>query len=139
MSGRVPALVLIKLLSEGDIQKGVSIDLSLGGVSILMAHSLEKGMTYRATLFLKENTVVQAEVRVAYTSVENIQGYGERPLAGLNFVRISREEKRKLEQYIHEFRYYSRTFRPSKDSGHLRVQNLKKAAAMLGQMDSGDS
>lgn len=134
MSGRIPVLIPVELHQTGNKWRGVAIDLSLGGISIVADHSINTGEKVTLFFSLMHGVELQAYVEVTHSSLQEIEERGRIPVIGLTFITMSEGDQKKLQEYINEFRYYPQTFRPSKLSGHLRGKNLKKAVILLGRM-----
>jgi len=135
MSGRIPVQIPVEYQIDQEWDKGVVIDLSAGGIRILTNREMEKGVQLRINFPLgnKEEFIIAGEA--INVNAREIEGFGVRNLIGVNFPGLTEEEKRKLQDFILNQRYYTRLFRPIKGADYLEEQNLKKAAALLRDLD----
>lgn len=135
MSGRIPVQIPIEYQIDQEWNKGVVIDLSVGGIRILTNRKMEKWVQLRINFPLgnKEELIIAGEV--INVNDREIEGFGMRKLIGVNFPGLNEEEKKRLQDFILNQRYYTRLFRPTKGADHLEEQNLKKAAALLKDLD----
>jgi len=134
MTGRIPVLMPVELKQAGNRWRGVAVDLSLGGISIVAENSINTGEKVTIFFSLVDGIDLQAQVEVTHSSLQEVEDRGRIPVIGLTFITMSEGNREKLQEYINEFRYYPQTFRPSKLSGHLREKNLKKAVILLDRL-----
>ncbi len=135
MSGRIPVQIPVEYQIDREWLKGVVIDLSIGGIRILTKQGMEKGIEFKVNFPLggQEELIIRGEV--SNVNAREIEGFGVGNLIGVNFPGLNEEEKKKLQDFILNQRYYTRLFRPTKGADYLEDQNLKKAAALLKELD----
>jgi c-di-GMP-binding flagellar brake protein YcgR len=135
MSGRIPVQIPIEYQIDGEWRKGVVIDLSVGGIRILTSQVVEKGIKLRINFSLGGEEELLITGDVSNINAREIPGFGVRNLVGVNFPGLTEAEKKKLQDFILNQRYYTRLYRPTKGTDYLEEQNLKKAAALLKELE----
>jgi len=135
MSGRIPVQIPVEYKIDQEWLKGVVIDLSVGGIRILTNQGMENGIKIQITFPLGGQKEFMIKGEVSNVNAREIEGFGVRNLIGVNFPGLTEEEKKKLQDFILNQRYYTRLFRPTKGTNFLEDQNLKKAAALLKELD----
>lgn len=135
MSGRIPVQIPVEYRIDQEWNKGVVVDLSVGGIRILTNREMEKGVKLQINFPLgnREEFLIVGEIINA--NAREIEGFGARNLIGVNFPDLTEDEKRKLQDFILNQRYSTRLFRPTKGADYLEEQNLKKAAALLKDLE----
>lgn len=111
------------------------IDLSLGGIRILTSQVVEKGIKLRINFSLggEEELLIAGEV--SNINARKIPDFWVRNLVGVNFPGLNEAEKKKLQDFVLTQRYYTRLYRPTKGTDYREEQNLKKAAALLKELE----
>ncbi|MCX5868161.1 MAG: PilZ domain-containing protein [Proteobacteria bacterium] len=135
MSGRIPVQIPIEYQIDGEWLKGVVIDLSVGGIRILTSQVVEKGIKLRINFSLGGEEELLITGDVSNINAREIPDFGVRNLVGVNFPGLTEAEKKKLQDFILNQRYYTRLYRPTKGTDYLEEQNLKKAAALLKELE----
>lgn len=135
MSGRIPVQIPIEYQIDGEWLKGVVIDLSVGGIRILTSQVVEKGIKLRINFSLGGEEELLITGDVSNINAREIPDFGVRNLVGVNFPGLTEAEKKKLQDFILTQRYYTRLYRPTKGTDYLEEQNLKKAAALLKELE----